>query len=224
MSTKQIIFEMLTENTGSHFLDSGGAYGRHWERNQELTIEDFENEPEESYTYHKDSNYLERRVSVFHFLSQLDTDWICEEFNNMPCKDWDSDGEVYGVSDAQWRWLTSKCEVEIGHTFNTYNGDSDLSQVLQGSWLKLNGDVYLLLQIHGGCDVRGGYTNAKLFTTPDEYMIHEYLREYMDSYDIDEALREGYIDAVDSDDPSIRYTSDELINMMTKESVADDTV
>jgi hypothetical protein len=25
-------------------------------------------------------------------------------------------------------------------------------------------------------------------------MIHEYLSEYMDSYDIDEALREGYIE------------------------------
>lgn len=222
MSTKQIIFEMLTENTGSHFLDSGGAYGRHWERNQELTIEDFEAEPEESYTYNKDSNYLERRVSVFHFLSQLDTDWICEEFNNMPCKDWDSDGEMYGVSDAQWRWLTSKCEVEIGHTFNTYNGDSDLSQVLQGSWLTLNGDVYLLLQIHGGCDVRGGYTNAKLFTTPDEYVIHEYLREYMDSHETLDDLIEGYITAVDSDDPTITYTSEEIRQMIT-ESIAGDT-
>ena len=54
-------------------------------------------------------------------------------------------------------------------------------------------------------------------------MIHEYLREYMDSYDTDEELREGYIDAVDSDDPSIRYTSDELIDMMTQNSVVDDT-
>ena len=222
MTTKQIIFDMLTENTGRHPLDSGGAYGRHWERNQELTIEDFENEPEESYTYNKDSNYLERRVSVFHFLSQLDTDWICEEFNNMPCKDWDSDGEVYGVSDAQWRWLTSKCEVEIGHTFNTYNGDSDLSQVLQGSWLKLNGDVYLLLQIHGGCDVRGGYTNAKLFTTPDEYMIHEYLHEYKDSHETLDDLIEGHITAVDSEDPTITYTSEEIRQMIT-ESIASDT-
>jgi hypothetical protein len=223
MRIKELIFDMLTENTGRHPLDSGGAYGRHWERNQARTIDEFEDEPEESYTYHKEGNYLERTVSVFHFLSQLDTDWLCEEFNNMPCRDWDSDGEVYGVSDAQWRWLTSKCEVEIGYTFNTYNGDSDLSQVLQGSWLKLNGDVYLLLQIHGGCDVRGGYTNAKLFTTHEEYSIHEYLREYMDSYEIDEDLREGFIDAVDSEDPSIRYTSDELIDMMTKRSVFEDT-
>jgi hypothetical protein len=113
--------------------------------------------------------------------------------------------------------------VKVDRTFNTYNGDSDLSQILQGSWLTINDEPYLLLQVHGGCDARGGYTNAKLFKTMEEGMIHEYLREYMDSYEIDENLREGYIDAVDSDDPSIRYTSDELIDMMTQNSVADDT-
>jgi hypothetical protein len=37
----------------------------------------------------------------------------------------------------------------------------------------------------------------------------------MDSYETDEELREGYIDAVDSDDSSITYTSDQLIDMMT---------
>ena len=46
-------------------------------------------------------------------------------------------------------------------------------------------------------------------------MIHEYLRYYMDSYDINEELREGYIKAVDYDDPSITYTSDQLIDMMS---------
>lgn len=34
MKTKHLIYEMLTENTGRHMLDSGGAYGRNWERNQ----------------------------------------------------------------------------------------------------------------------------------------------------------------------------------------------
>ena len=29
---------MLTENTGKHMLDSGGAYGRHWERNQKKSF------------------------------------------------------------------------------------------------------------------------------------------------------------------------------------------
>ena len=70
--------------------------------------------------------------------------------------------------------------------------------------------------MHGGCDARGGYTDAKLFKPQEENMIHEYLREYMDSYEIDEELREGYIDAVDGDDPTITYTSDQLIDMMAQ--------
>jgi hypothetical protein len=41
------IYQMLTTSTGSHMLDSGGAYGRHWQSNQERTIEEFINEPEQ---------------------------------------------------------------------------------------------------------------------------------------------------------------------------------
>jgi hypothetical protein len=222
MRIKELIFDMLTEDTGRHPLDSGGAYGRAWERNQARTIEDFEAEPEERYTYRKSGNYLERTVSVFHFLSQLDMDELCEEFNAMPCDYWDADDEVYGVSKVQWDWLKANHVVRVGYTFNTYNGDSDLSQILQGSWVEIDDEVYLLLQIHGGCDARGGYTNAKLFTTPEEHMIHEYLREYKDSYETLDDLIEGYITAVDADDPTITYTSEEIRQMIT-ESVSEDT-
>ena len=77
MKTKHLIYEMLTENTGRHMLDSGGAYGRNWERNQKKTIQDFQNEEEELITF--DGDYIERTVSVFHYLSQLELDEIIEE-------------------------------------------------------------------------------------------------------------------------------------------------
>ena len=40
--TKQqkLIYKMLTENTGIHFLDSGFSNGRMWQRNQKKTIQD----------------------------------------------------------------------------------------------------------------------------------------------------------------------------------------
>lgn len=87
-------------------------------------------------------------------------------------------------------------DVEIKQTINTYNSDSDLSQILQYSWLTINDEQYLLLQIHGGCDARGGYTDAKLFKPTEEYYIHEYLREYEDSYDIKDNLENDYIDVI----------------------------
>ena len=73
-----------------------------------------------------------------------------------------------------------------------------------------------MLQIHGGCDARGGYTNAKLFKPVEEYMIHEYLCEYNDSYTIQESLEDGYITAVDYNDPTIEYTSEQILEMMNQ--------
>jgi hypothetical protein len=225
MNAKKLIYKMLTENTGAHMLDSGGVYGRNWERNQVKTIEDFENEPEELYTYSKRWNELSRTVSVYHYLSQLQTDKVCDKFNAMPCEDWDAE-HVYGVSKAQWEWLNEFFpELEVTATFNTYNWDSDLSQILQGSWIEgyrvgVGLERYLLLQIHGGCDARGGYTDAKLFLPPDYGVINEYLDEYKDSYSIDEDLLCSYIDALDYDDRNITYSSDEILQLM---SVFEDT-
>ena len=211
MTTKELIFSMLIENTGSHFLDSGGAYGRAWERNQGKTIEDFEREPEERIVWTGD--YLERTVSVFHYLSQLETDDLCDDFNSMPCKDWDCEA-LYGVSETQWNWLNDLGDIKTTQTFNTYNGDSDLSQILQGSWLTINDEQYLLLQIHGGCDARGGYTDAKLFKPREEYYIHEYLREYMDSRDLTDDIEQDY--AVVHDQEGNIMDNKELFELLNK--------
>ena len=35
--TRHALAEMLTENTGASILDSGGAYGRHWQTNRQVT-------------------------------------------------------------------------------------------------------------------------------------------------------------------------------------------
>lgn len=198
METKQIIYAMLTENTGAHFLDSGFANGRMWQKNQVKTIDDFENEEVEKYELHKwNDNYeLERTVSVYHYLKDLETDDVCNEFNRLQdnSDNWDADCEAYGVSLEAWAYLDNGFEVDIDRIFNTYNGDSDLSQVLQGAQIRIYDEHYIILQIHGGADVRGGYTDAKLFKLNDDGLIHEYLREYIDSYELSEELE--YIDKV----------------------------
>tara|TARA_B100000963_G_scaffold125061_1_gene109094 strand:- start:8339 stop:8959 length:621 start_codon:yes stop_codon:yes gene_type:complete len=193
--TDKLVYEMLTENTGSHMLDSGGAYGRHWERNQKKTIDDFSNEEEENIEkidwIDKDGEThveYKRTVSVFHFLSDLQLDDICDEFNrlNTDCNDWEGFG--YGVSERASDYLKTHFDIGKHNSFNTYNGDSDLSQILQGAWIELDDEQYLLLQIHNGCDARGGYTDAKLFKPYEEYQIHEYLSEYKHQDEIIEDL------------------------------------
>jgi len=193
--TQKLVYAMLTESTGRHMLDSGGAYGRNWERNQAKTIEDFDNEQEQTiekseWTDKNGKTYTEylRTVSVFHYLSELELDQVCDKFNelNTDCKDWEGDFG-YGVSQAGADFLELVDMESKSEPFNTCNGDSDLSQVLQGAWLEdADGDTYLLLQIHGGCDVRGGYTDAKLFKVEYDWQIHPYLQEYIDSDEIEE--------------------------------------
>lgn len=163
--TEQILYEMLTENTGTHFLDSGGDDGRMWQRNQKKTLEDFKSEPYATI----DSQYGDSAISVFHYLNQyLDFDEELtkhfEEFaTHLPDEPWlaviqewlddlgiDGEGDFY--SDSRWN-------------FNTYNFDLWwVNQTLQGSFFGMNGKEYLVMQIHGGADVRGGYTKPKVFS------------------------------------------------------------
>src|SRR3990167_10080912 len=51
-----------------------------------------------------------------------------------------------------------------GETVNTYNYESLLSQTLQYTYYRrADGDYGALVQVHGGCDVRGGYTRPRAF-------------------------------------------------------------
>ena len=223
-NVNKLVYSMLTENTGTHFLDSGGTSGRMWQRNKSKCLQDFEDEQPESYQYAADSNEIFRTVSVYHFLTNdLQIDNICFEFNelNTAPKDWEADTNtnayIYGVSLAAWDYLTEFNEVEVQRSWNTYNGDSDLSQILQGANLTINDEEYILIQIHGGADARGGYTDAKLFKCGEylDGMIHEYIREYLDSCEILEELE--YIDSIsDYWNESKVYKGEELKKIIDK--------
>ena len=219
-NVNELVYNMLTENTGTHFLDSGGTNGRMWQRNANKCLQDFEDEKPESYQYAADSNEIFRTVSVYHYLTNdLQIDDICFEFNNLNTapEDWEGGEDVYGVSLAAWDYLTEFNDVEVQRSWNTYNGDSDLSQILQGANLTINDEEYVLIQIHGGADARGGYTDAKLFKCGDylDGFIHEYLRDHLDSYEIQEELE--YIDSMtDYWNESKVYKGKELKKIINK--------
>jgi len=170
---ENLIAAMLTENTGTHILDSGGASGRAWQRNQGQTVESFRAQPSaiaEIYVNEfqgQTTVEISPTVNVFHLLTSgaLELNELCDEFNAMPVDDWD--GYYWGVSENGKRWLDNKSFIAKGDGFNTYNWFSNHSQTLQGQELELDGDNFILIQIHGGADVRGGYTDAKLFKLDD---------------------------------------------------------
>lgn len=179
---ENLIYAMLTENTGTHFLDSGGAYGRGWQRNAKMTIDDFKQSPTATLEV---SNFADGdgktewncypSVSLFHAMANtLALDDLCDQFNSLPCPDWD--GDYYGVSQSQNEWLSDNEFTAKREAFNTYNdGDSVLSQILQGQLMDRDQEPYLLLQIHNGCDARGGYTDAKLFKLDSDETIYQLL-------------------------------------------------
>lgn len=188
LTLDQTIAAMLTENTGTHMLDSGGAYGRAWQRNIGKTVEDFRAMPSataEIYVREYGGETVAEVlpcVNVFHLLTggALELDDLCSEFNAMPVDDWKS-GDFYGVSVAGAEWLDMRGFNANGESFNTYNWGANHSQVLQGAELTREGEYgeekYLLLQIHGGADVRGGYTDAKLFKLDDHAEVYNALTE-----------------------------------------------
>ena len=86
---------------------------------------------------------------------------------------------------------------------------------MQGTTLEIDGEYYFIIQIHGGADARGGYTHAKMFKSGYfcDGMIHEYLSEYMDNYEMEDEIE--YIDTfIDYYDNSITYTNEQVQNRL----------
>lgn len=210
--TERKIAEMLLENTGSHFLDSGGAYGRAWQMTRAkygldggLPNSTFHGGPghpvkepvedeidrvarimrEEPAGHIDDMGSV--YVDTFHWLvdrleydpeldakyqrftrvtnygkDRYDRDWglpVASRFMELLDKrggfsDGIYPGERPGFHDD---WI------------NTYNHEDQLDRTLQFALYHVDEDgflpegSYVLLQIHGGADVRGGYTDPVLF-------------------------------------------------------------
>lgn len=199
METNQVISEMLQENTGRHMLDSGGAYGRHWERNQGRN---FDGESPSIVEFNVRDGELEIMVThnVYH--------WLNERLEYEPKLQYTFDrwAELPANEDEGWLYLMEEFAKTLGGkgiygdgepmTINTYNGEDLLSQTIQYTYFEIDdiygppslkskdddvelmveGGCYVLLQIHGGCDVRGGYTAPKVFRVKDEGLMFDNAR------------------------------------------------
>lgn len=176
--TEQVIYEMLTENTGRHILDSGGESGRSWQKNQVKSLDDFKNEARTRF----DAKYYDATVSLFHHLTEkLEySEEMTQELN-----------DYAGHRDESWLEIMETFPQSMGwrllFTENSYNRESLLSQVIQYS---VYDSGYVALQVHGGADVRGGYTAPRIFSMDYEYdLLMESATIYCTG------------DAVDSDGP-----------------------
>lgn len=179
---KKIIDELLKEEIGKHMCDSGGAYGYIYERNREkgyLTgmtpVEEYTDEDCKERT-------LEVVIPVYDFLTyNLEKDsetvklektlmYLLKEYEINPY-------HIFEVQD----FLQTHAKILLGITptglrpleyVNTYNAEEYLSQTLLYCPFRYNGDNYIILEVHNGCDVRSGYTKPQVFKVKDlEYFI-----------------------------------------------------
>jgi hypothetical protein len=156
---ERVIHEMMVENTGVHVLDSGDIYGRHWEENRR--IRDFRKTPKVFVSEYDIS------LNVFHYLRHfLERDDVARMLEGMLyeyAEQWENRDKswlsiMYGFVEILER---SGWEAEPG--FNSYNWENYLSQVIQGIVIHGEPGDYVILQLHNGCDVRGGYTKPRVF-------------------------------------------------------------
>lgn len=158
--TEEILAEMLTENTGRHFLDSGGAYGRNWERNQGLTVNHFVNSDKVRLTkYGPVANLFHYLNDTLEYAEELDKEF--QEWIDDPIRKDNS----YIEDCYDW---ASNFEESYYPGFNSYSGEDILSQGFQVETFRVDGDEYCCLSIHGGCDIRGGYTRPRIFKVYSE--------------------------------------------------------
>ncbi len=174
-ATKRKLIAMLTENTGIAMLDSGGKCGRHWQRNQ---FRDFEAEPTASLSVWGTSGEFRPDVTfnVYHFLSEALT--AAPDMNRRYqayARARRADDYELSIMESFMDYLRDKGHTIAGIygdgdplTVNTYNGECLVSQTLQYLYFTCDGESYALLQIHGGADVRGGYTDAVAFYADDD--------------------------------------------------------
>jgi hypothetical protein len=174
--TERVIAEMMRENMGASILDSGGAYGRSWQR---ALTRDFSRRERAS---------LRASVWVFEGCPRIDLDLSIDLHSYLSDRlDYDAsmtatykrfarrvehrNSYVLEIMEAFPKFLEDVKGFDVREMWceNSCNQDNLLSGAVQFVQFAADGTTYVALQIHGGCDLRGGYTSPKLFACDDTF-------------------------------------------------------
>ena len=191
-TTKQVIASMLLEPVGHSVLDSGGAYGWAHDKNKKAIgdrdpIEAYDSTPavwvEFDARTHDGKTELEIDItkSVYHHcVETLDynerLDRMLQSFSHRESEEYNGWPETI---EHFLKYLSDK-GIEVGGLYgedepfgdNTYNRECILSQTLQYTVATIGDEAIIILQVHGGCDVRGGYTEPRVFNGDDSFLIY----------------------------------------------------
>lgn len=184
LTTKEIE-KMMKEKIATSILDSGGTYGYGFETNEK--IKNFEETPQCTFNL---KGEIEFQINVYHWLkSMLEGGYLPKLTKSLQSEyKWTDDwtewlDETFGENN----YITFKKE----NTYNyqnflsqgilyeffavTEDGTKHANKILNGldkEFVATNIEendkiysdpMYVILSLHNGCDVRGGYTNPRVF-------------------------------------------------------------
>lgn len=194
------IRDQLTENTGRHFLDSGGAAGRHWQENRRdapwerpaWTVNDgyvtreLYNYMAEVFTRDDSAVALEAALYAFGTQSgRTSESWMssAQDFAKAVVErqhrrdDLTDIGVAPEIAEAVlglYGSNDSRRDRKPIFAENTYNmAEHPLSQDFIGVSFGGPYAEYVAVMVHNGADVRGGYTGPRVYKTFDGWMPQE---------------------------------------------------
>lgn len=206
--TKETLANMLLTSTGRAAMDSGDYYGRGWQRVQAAVqaatgkeLQDIKVDEKTAYfdsllpsivefsTYKNQSIEINQTHHLFPWLSEKLE--YCPEMDGMfnSYLETQKDSQSYIADIETFLTYFESASGIYGEgdplSFNSYNEQNLLSDTIQGTYFCIENGDYVLLQIHRGCDVRGGYTRPTAFKCTEEVGIFDWGRGtlYVQTYD-----------------------------------------
>lgn len=167
MWQKALITRLLRQDTGRHFLDSGGAYGRHHERNAVLTDAEL---VDWDFRLVVRPTHFEVSRNVANYLYE-GFDFDREHTNRLMAFSRSTKFKQEDWTDCLKAYLESVdgCFLS-GKSGNTCNYQTLLTQSVHYVGIDLPdrcGDYYAV-RVHQGCDLRGGYGEFVIAEATDE--------------------------------------------------------
>ena len=196
---QKTFYDFCRENTGKHMLDSGGKNGRAW---QQPPID-----PEKyPLSWDRECSATIETAALLSEALEIDRDLMTEFEDWLETADPDLNWFLCGNDFLESKGYTSQARD------NVYNGENDLSQVYVWDvfthenddcpdWLYADNPI-VIIHIHTGADVRGGYTRP-IFCRPKweyavpvdlcaGYSVIDYRRFEGEPYELDERWQPGH--------------------------------
>lgn len=168
----QRIVDMFTESTGVDIMDSGGKYGRHWQHNRMIPDLNMLRPATIDVEIDEDGQIksILPTINTYKYLQHyLDIDNVSEELNSIMHREL-KNGSRWDAKEFVIDYAVEVLGLYEDTGFNTYNFETLLSQGFQGTLLVDNerqgiysNNVYIIIELHNGADIRGGYTKPQVF-------------------------------------------------------------